>query len=130
MNGIVIKRSDFARIGQAARSAVADIVRQHADAVVARAQSLVPVASGALRESIQREPMATGATVATITAFGNRAAGKSYAAFVELGTRRMAAQPFLRPAVEAEIPLLERDLQNLEPRLRAAGTVTPHFESS
>ena len=35
-------------------------------------------------------------------------AGADYARFVELGTSRMSAQPFLRPALDSTLPRLER----------------------
>jgi hypothetical protein len=137
--GITIRRNDFAKMGPVARAVISQIVKDHADNAVREAQRLCPEVTGKLKESIRVEPMASGATVARITAFGNRDTGESYAAFVELGTVHhtkagkeysIPAHPFLRPAIEAEIPLLNADLQNLEPRLVATGTVVPVFKSS
>jgi len=61
-----------------------------ADAVTDAAKSLVPVDTGALRTSIHKEVAADSVTVATATGYGG---------YVELGTSRMAAQPFMRPAL-------------------------------
>jgi HK97 gp10 family phage protein len=60
--------------------------------VEAGAQSRAPVRTGALRGSIARR--VEGARWAV-------GAGVDYALFVELGTSRMAARPYLRPALEA-----------------------------
>jgi HK97 gp10 family phage protein len=73
------------------------------DAIAARgagqtaksARALVPVRTGALRASIRVERSGVGHAV--------RAGGGAvdYAAYVEFGTRRMAARPYLRPALES-----------------------------
>ena len=62
-----------------------------ADAVVERARARVPVRTGALRASIRK---AGGGRRWIVTAT------MAYAAFVEFGTRFMAARPYLRPAIE------------------------------
>lgn len=63
-----------------------------ADEIVVRAKQIVPVDTGALQRSITK---AGGGShwIATAT--------MPYAIYVEFGTRRAAAQPFLRPAAEA-----------------------------
>jgi HK97 gp10 family phage protein len=67
-------------------------MEQIGQAVVAEARVLVPVDTGQLRDSIgfiyRQENM-------TLTVY----ADKYYALWVELGTRNMAARPFLRPAL-------------------------------
>lgn len=71
------------------------IARQGAEHAAESARALVPVRTGALRASIRAERTSTGHAV--------RAGGGAvdYAAYVEFGTRRMAARPYLRPAVES-----------------------------
>ena len=63
-----------------------------ADAIVVKAMQIVPVDTGALKGSITK---AGGGShwIATAT--------MPYAIHVEFGTRKMPAQPFLRPAAEA-----------------------------
>lgn len=73
-----------------------------ASRIVQRAQALVPVRTGALRNSIQVEnPRAT-----PLGETGFReiivSAGMFYAPFIEFGTRFMASRPYLRPAAEGE----------------------------
>jgi len=60
--------------------------------VEAGAQNRAPVRTGALRSSIARR--VAGAHWAV-------GAGVDYALFVEMGTSRMGARPYLRPALEA-----------------------------
>ena len=70
-------------------------VRESADRVVETAKSTVPVVTGHLQGSI-----------------GNKVSGKNaeifataeYAAYVEYGTYKMAAQPYLAPALMSEWP--------------------------
>lgn len=73
----------------AGQEAIADLA---ADTVVTKAKSIVPVRTGALQASIQK--VGFGAERAVV-------ADTNYAAFVEFGTRKMAAQPYLRPALES-----------------------------
>lgn len=58
--------------------------------MVKKAKRIVPVESGHLQESIGQESQGGHHYLV---------ATEDYAAFVELGTSKMHAQPFLRPAV-------------------------------
>lgn len=72
------------------RTDVAEAVRKAAEAVAEEARRMCPVDTGALRNSI------------AVSSDGSRAeviAGKDYAVFVEFGTYKTAAQPFLVPAL-------------------------------
>jgi HK97 gp10 family phage protein len=64
-------------------------------AVGVDAEAAAPVDTGALKLSVAVDRLAED--VWTISAWGG-AGGRHYAAYVELGTRYMRAQPFLRPA--------------------------------
>jgi HK97 gp10 family phage protein len=68
---------------------------QLTNAIADDMRRLVPVLSGDLRKSIRTE---FGPMVARIYA-GDVAAGVDYHLYQEYGTSRMAAQPFIRPAV-------------------------------
>jgi HK97 gp10 family phage protein len=70
-----------------------------AESVKALAKQLVPVRTGHLRDSIY---VKIGDWVAEI---GSEAA---YALFVEFGTRRMMARPYLFPAFQEYLPRLEQ----------------------
>lgn len=62
--------------------------------IVSAAKRIVPVDSGDLRDSIHPEVSADGMYVV---------ADEEYASHVELGTSKMAAQPYLRPALYTKI---------------------------
>lgn len=92
------------------------LVSDSGDRIVVDAQRQVPVLTGALRSSIRKQ-MSPGALSCRVEAFGNRATGEAYALFVEMGTRHQAAQPYMRPAAEAEIPRIHREWRDLEDRI-------------
>lgn len=77
-------------------------------AIEAAAQTSAPVDTGHLKNSIAADP--DGLTV-TVTA------GAGYADYVERGTSRMAAQPYLRPAFDALSPDLIDAIGQLGGRL-------------
>jgi HK97 gp10 family phage protein len=77
------------------------VVEDSAQAVVNHAKETVPVVTGTLQSSIG------------YTASGKSAeifASAEYAAFVEFGTYKMAAQPYLYPALQAEWPHFIKDV--------------------
>lgn len=63
------------------------------------ARQLAPVDTGYLRSSITGDTEVGGQTVR-----GEVTAGANYAIYVEKGTSRMAAQPFMRPAQQQHEP--------------------------
>lgn len=73
---------------------VADRLERAGTEGVRVAKSLVPVRSGRTRDSI-------GYTVNRASLTLQIYAGTPWALFIELGTRRMPARPFLRPALNA-----------------------------
>lgn len=88
-----------------------DAVERVGDDAVDLAHSIVPVDTGQLRTSIHRTDNARGGWV-TILAGGEAA---FYAGYIEFGTVKMAARPFLTPAA--------RFAQEVLPdRIRAAVT--------
>ncbi len=80
-------------------------IRKAAYDVEAHAKAVVPVDTGNLKNSIQTtmESVLT-AIVSTHV---------EYAPYVEYGTRRMAARPYLGPAAEAVRPSLEAAMKRL-----------------
>lgn len=72
------------------------------------AQALAPVDTGALRNSISYETRETADG-----AVGEVGPTVEYGLYVELGTSRMAGQPFMGPAFDRNAPALERALDGL-----------------
>ena len=81
-----------------AKSTLRTALRNAAEPVVKEAKALVPVDSGDLKRSIRSQVTVTkaGDGYADV-GFGRK---EFHGLFVELGTSRQAAQPFLRPALE------------------------------
>jgi len=71
------------------------VVNKYGLAITGEAAKNAPLDTGALRSSITSESMMTGDLSFTVQD------GVNYGIFQELGTSKMAAQPFLLPAVEA-----------------------------
>lgn len=85
------------RYGRAVTRRVAQAVAAHALAVDRTAKHLAPVDTGFLRRNIRADVAAVLTDLrATVVS------GASYSSFVEFGTSRMAARPFLFPAAESE----------------------------
>jgi HK97 gp10 family phage protein len=80
------------------------IIEDNAEAIFALSQSLVPVETGRLQISGSHEHIFLASRVGYHT---------NYAAFVEFGTSKMAAQPYLRPAVDAYLEKIINDLEKL-----------------
>jgi len=70
-----------------------------AEDVKTLAKQLVPVRTGHLRSSIYAKISEWVAEIG---------AEATYALFVELGTRRMRAQPYLYPSIQEHLPRLEQ----------------------
>jgi HK97 gp10 family phage protein len=91
----------LSRLDAAMQQQLHDSLSAWAEKTRAEAQRLVPVRTGYLRSTISAR------THEWQTEIGAEA---SYAAAVELGTSTVHAQPFLNPAVESQLPELERQL--------------------
>lgn len=78
------------------------------------AKTLVPVDTGFLRSSIQSAHGPDNSAIVAVAA--------EYAAYVEYGTSRMHAQPYLRPAVDEHISEIEQAVgETLERELSVGG---------
>ena len=85
---------------------VKKVVRVNGSEMQQRAQKHVTVDTGTLKRSITLEITDGGmaAEVETHT---------EYAAYVEYGTRKMAAQPYMKPAFEEQSKQFEKDMKGL-----------------
>jgi HK97 gp10 family phage protein len=95
------------RMGELSDEALVEL----AERIVDDAKALCPVDTGSLRRSIRYERDPDGSIV--IAAGGGGVVNPrtrrevDYAAYVEFGTSRLPAQPFLQPALEKNLPNLE-----------------------
>lgn len=94
---IVVKSNRLPEISAAIRPAVVGEVRKATYDVEARAKAKAPVKTGTLRRSIHSVFSNGGLT-------GVVGPSVNYGKFIEWGTRRMAARPYMRPAAEAVLP--------------------------
>lgn len=107
----ITKRNIIPGLRKDLRARAERVLTENALAVASIAAQLCPVDTGNLRASIAVETYAghrAGYGVAKAVV-----AGAPYAAFVEFGTSRSAAQPFLTPAFEAVRPRLEKQLARI-----------------
>lgn len=102
-----------AAVGQISLEA-RQVTMRAAAQVVAHAKRIVPVDTGYLRSSIgftkTGEAARSGAVIQGVEATA------PYAGFVEFGTSRMAAQPFLRPALAAVRKQFRSDMEKAAKR--------------
>lgn len=87
-------------------SAVKDTVKLNGSEMQKKAQRNAPVDTGNLKNNIGLE-ISDGGMTATVEPTAE------YAPYVELGTRFMEAQPFLKPAFEEQKKQFEKDLKEL-----------------
>lgn len=92
MGNVKVLFNHLPRIKAAMPGAIAQTVSEAAHKCETYAKDVTPVDTGALRASIQAKKLAeTEWEIAPNT---------EYAIYVEFGTRKMAAQPYMRPAAE------------------------------
>lgn len=82
------------------------VVKQNGAELQVKAQRSAPVDTGTLKRSIGLEIMDGGLTAKS-------AAEAEYAQYVELGTRYMEAQPYMKPAFNAQKEQFKRDMDKL-----------------
>lgn len=108
IQGVDELMNKFMILEDEATSAAIEAVQANVDAIVADAQSLCPVRTGTLRDSIQGDVVVDGWNV-----MGTVGTDVYYGEYVEFGTYKMAAEPYLTPAFEANAPQLGPDLGDL-----------------
>lgn len=92
-----VLRAFSALSNQAQRVVVRDSLRSAARVVVAKAKQRVPVDTGLLKRSITQNVSVGSGKAEALVGYRKKA---FYGGFVELGTSKMRAQPFLRPALD------------------------------
>jgi len=107
---IEIKYNNLPRIAERLPDAVSAIIRKAALDVEANAKAVVPVDTGKLKNSITSEFLSPTLVIV--------APHTDYAVYVEFGTRRMRARPYMRPAAEKVAPAFMEAMRRLEERLK------------
>lgn len=102
-----IRFNNLDQIREDMRSKAGLVIRKAALDIEAQAKANAPVDTGALKNSI----IATKDPSKPFT--WQVAVGVEYGPFVEYGTTKMVAQPFLTPAVEAVRPALLAALESM-----------------
>lgn len=107
---VEIKFNRFPTLEADMRKAVSEVVRKTAFEVEAGTKQRAPVDTGLLRNSYNTEMESElSAVVGT---------NVEYAVFQELGTRKMASQPHLTPAAEAQRQPFVAALSKIESMLK------------
>lgn len=98
VEGVAELQRKFANMsGKMQRAVVRDSLRSAARVVEKSARQKVPVDTGRLKKSITQRVTVQSAVGEALIGYRKEA---FYGRFVELGTSKMAAQPFLRPALD------------------------------
>ena len=98
VNGVSEFQVAIDKLDEGLQAKVFECLAAWAASVKEEAMRLVPVKTGYLRSTIYATVQGWVATIG---------ASATYAIFVEMGTRRMAAEPYLWPAVYGALPELE-----------------------
>ena len=85
---------------------VVPVIRRNTTQAQKKAMRLAAVDTGFMKRSITMRLDITGLA-------GYITAGAEYSPYVEYGTRKMDAQPFMRPAAREQAPIFLSDMKNL-----------------
>ena len=85
---------------------VVPVIRRNTTQAQKKSMRLAAVDTGFMRRSITMR-------LDTIGLAGYITAGAEYSPYLEYGTRKMDAQPFMRPAAREQAPIFVRDMKNL-----------------
>jgi hypothetical protein len=108
---LTVVRNDFPKITSRFEPEVADIINTGVFDLVAVADPLTPVDTGDLKSKKQLDMASAGNLSAQVTWT------MGYAAYVDGGTTRMAAQPYATPAADQVFPRVIAELSALEGRI-------------
>lgn len=103
-------------VGKGVRNASTEAVINVLERMKEDAEALVPFRTGKLWKSIDYSVEQVPSNIGPIV--GELFANTDYAQYVEFGTSRMAAQPFIRPAYEAHKHELMEEIANSVRRLK------------
>lgn len=102
--------ADLTAAGRKVGNKARQVVRKTAYDIEATAKSIVAVDTGNLKSSISHSDLRIGTTGSLVAEIGPTA---NYGEFLETGTRRMAAQPFMGPAADRHEPAFNEAMAQL-----------------
>jgi HK97 gp10 family phage protein len=102
---VIVQQNRLPTIARELRPRVAAAVRTAAMNIQANAQTTVPVDTGRLKNSIAARQISEMEWVVGTSV--------DYALYVEMGTRRTPARPYLRPAAVREAPALRQAVTSI-----------------
>ena len=95
VGGVILDTTILDKLTAELRPRASKIVESHGLAIMSEAAQNAPVDTGALRSSLTSESGMDGDLLYIVRD------GVEYGVFLELGTSKMAARPFVLPAVES-----------------------------
>ena len=105
VDGVIIRENNGAEYKRLFRGAVAEALRKIGEASRAYAKQKCPVRTGNLQRSIDYDVDENAQEVSLGT-------NVHYAAYVELGTYKMRARPYLRPAMNDHLAEYARIIES------------------
>ena len=105
--------ADLGTIPKTAGALARTVVKKTAKDIEATAKTLAPVDTGFLRSSIKTSDLRS---VSADSPEAEVRASANYAQYVELGTSRMAPQPFLGPAADKHEPAFAQAMAEIAER--------------
>ncbi|MFJ2621368.1 HK97-gp10 family putative phage morphogenesis protein [Glutamicibacter sp. NPDC087344] len=109
---LVTFANELLAVVQKVPSQTQSVVNKTAKDIEATAKAIVPVDTGNLRSSINTQP-SRGASRSSVTIGADVVAGTKYAKYLEFGTSRMTARPFMGPASAKHEPAFLAAMQQL-----------------
>lgn len=103
---VITKFNHLPQMREQVRQRAVEAVRNASYSVETHAKDAVPVDTGTLKNSIATEFEPSGLV-------GLISPHTEYAIYVEYGTRRMRAQPYMRPAAERVRPAFEAAMRKI-----------------
>lgn len=101
---------DFRQVSRASGKAAREVVRKTARDITGTAKSLAPVDTGHLKASIGHSDLRLPAQGVIEAEIGPTA---DYGIFLEIGTSRMAPQPYMAPAAERHEPAFVKAMSTI-----------------
>lgn len=102
--------ADLTAAGRQVGTRARAVIRKAAYDIERDAKALAPVDTGNLKNSIGHSDLRIGTSGQLVAEIGPTA---NYGIFLELGTSRMPAQPFMGPAADRNTPSFEAAMQQL-----------------